>query len=80
MRVVVKKWGNSAALRLPASLMDAVSLQIDQAVELREEGGFLVMEPVREQEYDLESMLAAITPENRHESVDFGSAVGKEAF
>lgn len=80
MKVVVKKWGNSAALRLPASLMDAVSLQIDQAVELRAERGHIVLEPLREQEYDLDSMLAAITPENQHASVDFGTPIGKEMF
>ncbi|WP_158898908.1 AbrB/MazE/SpoVT family DNA-binding domain-containing protein [Burkholderia sp. L27(2015)] len=80
MKVVVKKWGNSAALRLPASLMDAVSLQIDQAVELRAERGHIVLEPLREREYDLDSMLAAITPANQHASVDFGAPVGKETF
>ena len=80
MRVVVKKWGNSAALRLPASLMDAVNLQLEQVVDLRAEGGVIVIQPVREQEYDLASMLAAITPENRHASADFGPTVGKEAF
>jgi antitoxin MazE len=80
MKVIVKKWGNSAAIRLPASVMQAVSLQIDQTVDLREERGVLIVEPVREQTYELDSMLAAMTPENRHEFVDFGSAVGKEAF
>jgi antitoxin MazE len=80
MKVIVKKWGNSAAIRLPASVMQAVSLQIDQTVDLREERGVLIVEPVREQTYELDSMLAAMTPENRHEVVDFGSAVGKEAF
>ena len=80
MRVVVKKWGNGAALRLPASLMDAVNLQLEQVVDLRAEGGVIVIPPVREQEFDLVSMLAAITSENRHASADFGPTVGKEVF
>jgi antitoxin MazE len=38
MRVQVKKWGNSAAVRIPASVMAAAALSIDQSVEVREEG------------------------------------------
>jgi len=33
MRTVVKKCGNSAAVRIPASVMAAVSLGVDQAVD-----------------------------------------------
>ena len=29
-------------------------------------------------EYDLDELVAAITPENRHEEIDFGPAVGRE--
>lgn len=31
MQGIVKKWGNSAAIRLPAGVLEAVSLKIDQA-------------------------------------------------
>ena len=36
MRVTVKKWGNSAAVRLPASVMQATQLELDDVVEVRE--------------------------------------------
>ena len=36
MRLQVKKWGNSAAVRIPASIISAASMHIDQAVEVRE--------------------------------------------
>ncbi len=39
MELYVKKWGNSASVRIPASIMAAARLSIDQAVEMREEGG-----------------------------------------
>jgi antitoxin MazE len=39
MRVTVKKWGNSAAVRLPASVMQATQLQLDEVVEVREDKG-----------------------------------------
>lgn len=32
------------------------------------------------QEYDLETLLAGITDENRHEGVDFGAPVGLEVI
>jgi antitoxin MazE len=80
MRVIVKKWGNSASVRIPAAIMEAMRLKLDEAVEVREEGGRIVIEPVRPSEYDLEQLLAAITPKNRHDEADFGGPVGKESF
>ena len=32
MRVIVKKWGNSASVRIPAAIMDAASLKLDETV------------------------------------------------
>lgn len=42
-----KKWGNSAAVRIPAAIMAAAHVALDQAVEVREEQGRIVIEPVR---------------------------------
>lgn len=80
MRVIVKKWGNSASVRIPAAIMDAAKLHLDETVDVREEGGRIVIEPVRPDECDLEKLIAAITPENLHAEVSFGPAVGKEVF
>lgn len=78
MRVIVKKWGNSASIRIPAGVMAAAHLELDAPVDVREEGGRIVIEPIRSNEYDLVQLLADITPENLHTEVDFGSPVGKE--
>lgn len=81
MLITVKKWGHSASVRIPVAIMKAVSLKLDDTVDVREENGRIVIEPVRnEKEYDLVQLLAGITPENLHTEVDFGPAVGKEAF
>lgn len=80
MQIVVKKWGNSAAVRIPAALMDAAGLAVDQPVQLREEGGRLIIEPVRPEDYDLTALLGQITDDNCHDAVDMGEAVGLEAF
>ncbi len=77
MRVIVKKWGNSAAVRMPAAVMEAARLHLDDTVDVREEDGRIIIEPLR-QRFDLEEMVAAITTENVHAAVDFGPAVGKE--
>ena len=80
MRVTVKKWGNSAAVRIPATILEAVHLKLDGTVDVREEGGRIVIEPVHPREYDLAELLAGITPENLHAEVDFGAPAGKEAL
>lgn len=80
MRVNVKKWGNSASVRIPSAIMEAACLNLNDAVDVREEGGRIVIEPIREREYDLAQFLDGITPENLHAEVSFGPAVGKEAF
>jgi antitoxin MazE len=76
----VKKWGNSAAVRIPASVMQATRLDLDEVVDVREEAGRIVIEPVRQKTYALETLLKGITPTNQHEAVDFGPAMGKEAW
>jgi antitoxin MazE len=81
MHVTVKKWGHSASVRIPVAIMKAACLKLDETVDVREEGGRIVIEPVRTtKEYDLAQLLADITPENLHSEVDFGPAVGNEAF
>ena len=80
MRATVKKWGNSAAVRIPAGVMQALHLDLDQVVDVREEAGRIVIEPVRKKAYDLGELLEGITPKNRHEAVDFGPGAGKEVW
>lgn len=80
MRVQVKKWGNSACVRIPSSVMAAASLHIDQVVDVREENGRVVIEPVRAPVYRLDDLLAEMTPETFPEEVDCGAPVGKEIW
>jgi antitoxin MazE len=80
MRTVVKKWGNSASVRIPAAVMQAAHLDLDQAVDVREESGRIVIEPAQRKEYDLAELVKQITGENLHDEADFGRPVGKEAL
>jgi antitoxin MazE len=72
MKVVVKKWGNSASVRISAPVMAAASLSLDQAVDVREEADRIVIEPIRDETFDLDDLVAGITNENRHGAMDTG--------
>ena len=80
MKAMVKKWGNSAAVRIPSAVLEAAQVQLDQPVDVREEGGRIVIEALRPECYDLAALVAGITDENRHDAVDMGPAVGREAW
>ena len=78
LRATVGKWGNSAAVRIPATLLAQANLTDKQAVDLVLSDGKITLEPVTKQELNLEELLAQITPENLHGEVEFGKPVGKE--
>ena len=80
MQGVVKKWGNSAAVRIPASVLEAARVRLDQPVDVREEGGRIVIEPLHPARYDIHTLVAEITDENRHAPVDTGRPLGQEVW
>ncbi|MEO8331034.1 MAG: AbrB/MazE/SpoVT family DNA-binding domain-containing protein [Gallionella sp.] len=80
MEVIVKKWGNSAAVRIPASVMSAAHVDLDQPVNVREEQGRIIIEPVRRKSFKLDKLLGGITTKNRHKPIDTGEPVGKEVW
>jgi antitoxin MazE len=59
MQVVVKKWGNCAAVRLPAAVMKSANLTIDQPVEVEEQDGIITLRPVMRRRRSLEDLIAA---------------------
>lgn len=78
MNTVIRKWGNSPAVRLPSSVMNAAKLELEQQVQLTVEEGRIIIEPVGAIEYSIDRLVAGITPKNSHKEVDFGAPVGKE--
>lgn len=79
MTTSVKKWGNSAAVRIPSALLEAANLSIDQPVELRAKNGRIVIEAVAPV-YDLARMVAAITPANSPPLMSHRGRVGAETI
>ncbi len=75
----ISRWGHSLALRLPRAFVREVHLAEGTPVELTIAGGQLVVTPLR-REYRLDDLVAAITPDNRHEETNWGSPVGHEVW
>ncbi len=80
MEVLVKKWGNSAAVRIPAAIVAAAHLTFDQPVDVREEQGRIVIEPRRGRVFALADLVGRISRDNLHDSIDTGAAVGRETW
>ena len=78
MNSVIRKWGNSPALRLPTAVLKGAGYQLEQKVELIVSKGRIIIQPSQKIEYDLESLVNGINTKNRHSEADFGSPVGKE--
>ena len=80
MQTKVQKWGNSLGVRIPRGLAEEVGLGAGTEVSLSAKDGELVFRPSVPSRIRLVDLLAGVTPENIHASVDTGDAVGVEAF
>lgn len=74
MQVAIAKWGHSAALRLPQSVLKQISTVIGDKLEMKVEGNKIILEPAG---LTLEQLLARVTPDNRHVE-DLRGSVGNE--
>ena len=80
MLTKVQKWGNSLGLRIPKSFAQEASVEEGSAVDLSVSDGQLVIRPVRQERYELQKLLAAVTEENLHSEVSTGEPQGREAW
>jgi antitoxin MazE len=61
-------------------VLEATHVRIDEEVDIREEAGRIVIEPVREKKFKLNDLLKEITKDNIHQEIDFGSPEGREVW
>ena len=80
MKTRIQKWGNSLALRIPRPFAEESNLHEDSAVDVTVRNGKLIVVPLRRSQLTLEELVKQITPENRHEAVETGEAVGNEIW
>lgn len=79
MEAVIRKWGNSPALRLPTAVLKEAGYQLEQKVELIVSRGRIIIQRSEKVEYDLDALISGINAANVHEEVSFGAPVGNEA-
>ncbi len=80
MEAVIRKWGNSPAVRLNLAAMKAAAFDIEQHVTIKASKGRIVIEPAERLDFKLKDLVAGITRKNVHDEVDFGGPVGREAL
>ena len=73
MQTEIKRWGNSAAVRLSTKILAAASLGVNSPITVNVKGKKIVIEPVIEQTvmrlklpFSESMLLAGLTPETVH--------------
>ena len=80
VEAVIRKWGNSPALRLPKSVLKEAGYRLEQTVEIVVSRGRIIIQPCEKVEYDLDALVDGITTGNAHGEVSFGEPLGKESL
>ena len=80
MEAVIRKWGNSPALRLPTSVLKEAGYELEQKVDLVVSRGRIILQPSKKVEYDIDALVNGIHASNTHDEVTVGRPVGKEAL
>ena len=78
----VQKWGNSQGLRFSKEVLAMAQIGLGDEVQVSVRGGRIIVEPVTKLRgrYRLKDLVARIPKGYRAEEVDWGAAVGKEAW
>src|SRR5690625_3511704 len=73
--VTAQKWGNSLGVRIPKEVADKIGIGQGSEMELNviERENTITLKPKKtRKKYTLEELVSQITPENRHEEINFG--------
>ncbi len=73
----VSKWGSSLAVRIPKPIAEQWGVQEGSAIEIVSRGDEVVL---RRSRYNLEELVAQMTPENIHPEQDWGAPQGEEVW
>lgn len=64
MEMILKKWGNSLATRIPKAIVDQLNLNLDQKIDIEAKDGKMIITPVTEEtEYTLHELLSHCDPD-----------------
>ena len=79
MRSQLVRWGNSVAIRVPKAILEQSGMQEGDVVEFGAKKG-AILAKVAKGKPTLEDLVGRITPENKHEAVDWGKPRGREVW
>ena len=80
MRGQIQKWGNSLALRIPKAFAEETGITENSPVEIRVSDWQIIITRIEIPQYDLDTLLAQVTPKNIHGEIDTGDQRGNEAW
>jgi antitoxin MazE len=78
VRIKLKKWGNSLALRIPKAFAFQSKIREDEYVNLTLEENKIVIVPEEDKKYTLKELLSGVNKTNLHREIDFGKQIGNE--
>ena len=79
MLTTIQRWGNSLAIRIPKPFAIETDLQENSEVDISLDGGRIVVRSARK-EWRLAELVNAITHDNLHEEIHWGTKTGGEAW
>ena len=79
MQTIIKKWGNSLALRIPVSITRETGLSDGSVVNIQMVEDSIVIKPVKKV-YVLEDLLSQVNDSNIHKETNTGDPVGREIW
>jgi antitoxin MazE len=80
MHTIVRKWGNSLAVRIPKPFVEETHIASGSEVDLTVDNGRIIIVPQAEPKYSLSELLQGVTARNKHDETETGPAVGQEAW
>lgn len=78
--LTIQKWGNSLAVRLPASIARNAHVHTGSLVELSVQDGNIIVKPTGKQKLSLDERLAAFDPKIHGGEVMASTLTGEEKF
>lgn len=81
MQTEIGKWGNSAAIRIPAELVRQSGLKVGSRMQIMYEDGVLKIKPLKQKisrAERLERIIASAKALGADEEIDWGPDVGNE--
>jgi antitoxin MazE len=79
METVIKKWGNSLALRIPKMICLESGIQDGSEVDIAFDGTRIIVKPAMK-EYSLTDLIDQINEDNIHNEINSGLPRGNEVW